>query len=306
VAHLRIGGSVSRPRGESVRVPVIRTPAGLVMRLGRALLWLLVLVLLLRGLASVLEPRDAAPVVHASRPASAPWPDDDARAFAADFARAYLSYSPTRPDASSKAVQAFASPELADSIAPEYDGRAPAQMVAAVMVARTVALDARHALITVAATIDGAEAARYLTVSVARDAAGGLVVSDLPSFAAAPGRASLEQSATEPVPVAERAAIEPVVSRFLRAYLAGDASGLEYLVPAGVRIAAPALGYELVDVTSLSLAAPAPGRERVVLVAVRARDGQGGRVFSLLYRLRLVRLDRWYVAAVNQATGKGG
>jgi hypothetical protein len=59
-------------------------------------------------------------------------------------------------------------------------------------------------------------------------------------------------------------------------------------------------------VTSLSLAAPASGRERVVLVAVRARDGQGGRVFSLLYRLRLVQRDRWYVAAVNQAIREGG
>jgi hypothetical protein len=289
-----------------VRVPVIRTPGGFVKRLGRALLWLLVLVLLLRGLASVLEPRDPARVAPASRPAPVPWPDDDARAFAADFARAYLSYSPARPDASASAVRAFASPELADSIAPEYDGKAPAQSVVSVTVARTATLDARHALITVAATIDGADATRYLTVPVARDVAGGLVVSDLPSFAAAPGRASLEQQATEPVPVAERAAIEPVVSRFLRAYLAGDASGLEYLVPAGVRISAPALRYELLDVTSLSLAAPASGRERVALAEVRVRDRRGGRVFSLLYRLRLVQRDRWYVAAVNQATRKGG
>jgi hypothetical protein len=44
----------------------------------------------------------------------------------------------------------------------------------------------------------------------------------------------------------------------------------------------------------------------VVLVAVRARDRRGGAVFSLLYRLRLVQRDRWYVAAVNQATHKGG
>ena len=187
-----------------------------------------------------------------------------------------------------------------------YDENAMSQSVASVTVARTVTLDAQHALITVAATIDGAEVTRYLTVPVARDAAGGLVVSDLPSFTAAPGRASVEQATTESLPQAERAAIEPVVSRFLRGYLVGDASGLEYLVPAGVRIPAPALHYELVDVASLSLAAPASGRERVVLAAVRARDGQGGRVFSLLYRLRLVERDRWYVAAVNQATGKGG
>src|SRR3954451_25196503 len=87
------------------RVPGIRTAGGLGRRLGRALLWMLVVVLLLRGLASVLEPREPTPVVPAPR--SAPtWPDDDARAFAADFARAYLSYTPRDPDASARAVQA--------------------------------------------------------------------------------------------------------------------------------------------------------------------------------------------------------
>ena len=64
MGHLRLGEAVSRPRSESVRVPVIRTAGGLVKRLGRALLWLLVVVLLLRGLASVLEPREPTPAVH--------------------------------------------------------------------------------------------------------------------------------------------------------------------------------------------------------------------------------------------------
>jgi hypothetical protein len=203
-------------------------------------------------------------------------------------------------------VQAFAAPELTGSIAPEYDDRARQRVVVSATAARTARLDDRHGLVTVAATVKGEPAARYLTVPVARDTEGGLVVSALPSFAAAPGRASLDEPAAEPLSGSERAAIEPVVSRFLASYLAGDASGLEYLVPAEVRIAAPALRYQLVDVTSLSLAVPASGRTRVVLATVRARDKEGGRSFSLLYRLRLVERDRWYVAAVNQATRKGG
>ena len=58
MGHLRIGEAVSRPQGESLRVPVIRTSGGLLKRLGRAVLWLLVLVLLLRGISSVLELRE--------------------------------------------------------------------------------------------------------------------------------------------------------------------------------------------------------------------------------------------------------
>jgi hypothetical protein len=288
-----------------VRVPVIRTAGGLVKRLGRALLWLLVMVLLLRGLASVLEPREPARPVQAPRPAPT-WPDDEARAFAADFARAYLSVSPNHADASARAVRAFAGPELAATIAPVYGERAPRQAVTSVMVARTARLDARHALVTMAATVEGAPGTRYLTVPVARDGTGGLVVSDLPSFAGGPARTSLEPTSSEPLAVSERVAITPVVSRFLRAYLAGDASGLEYLVPAGVRIDAPAHGLQLVDVGELVLAGPGSGRERLVLAAVRARDAVSGGVFSLRYRLRLVRRDRWYVAAVNNDTRRGG
>jgi hypothetical protein len=304
MGHLRIGAAAFRPRGGSVRVPGIGTPGGLVKRFARAVLWLLVAVLLLRGLASVLESRDPAPVVAAERSAPTAWPDDDALAFAADFARAYLSYSPRDPDASARAVQAFAAPELAGSIAPGYDEDAPERVVGSVMVARTVSLDAGHALVTVAAALEGSSATRYLTVPVARDAGGGLAVSDLPSFAAAPARASLDVPATHALPAHERTAIESVVSRFLEAYLAGDASGLEYLMPAGARITAPQLPHELVDVPSVSLAAPASGRERLVLAAVRARDAESGGVFSLRYRLRLLRRDRWYVADVNNAGGR--
>ena len=95
-------------------------------------------------------------------------------------------------------------------------------------------------------------------------------MSDLPSFAAPPARASVEPRAAESLPVSERAAIEPVVSRFLAAYVAGDASAIEYLVPAGVRIAAPGPGLEFAGVASLELAAPAVGSQ-----ANCAGDGPG-------------------------------
>ena len=66
MGHLRVGAALSGPHRDAVRAPVIRTPGGLAKRLGRAVLWLLVLVLLLRGLASVMEPRRPAAVAAAS------------------------------------------------------------------------------------------------------------------------------------------------------------------------------------------------------------------------------------------------
>ncbi len=307
MGHLRIGGAVSRPHGESVRVPVVRTPGALLKRLGRVLLWALVVVLLLRGLVAVLAPREPVTVVPSTRPASPAWPDDEARAFVADFARAYLSYSPRDPEAYVRGLQAFAAPELAGSIAPEFAEDAGRQAVSGVTVARTMELDDQHALVTVAVTVTGKTVGtRYLAVPVARDERGGLVVSDLPSFAAAPARASLDTATVEPLANAERAGIEDVLSRFLGAYLAGDARELEYLVPAGVRIGALGQRHELLDVVSLSQAAPPVGREREVLATVRARDVATRAVYPLRYRLRLERQDRWYVAAVNTTTRQGG
>ena len=58
------------------------------------------------------------------------WPDDEARAFAQDFARVYLSWAPRDPDGYARALVPFVAPELQSSVVPELakgsaaDGRA--------------------------------------------------------------------------------------------------------------------------------------------------------------------------------------
>ena len=114
VGHLRVGAASKGSHRGAVRVPVLRTPGGLLKRLGRAVLWLLVLVLLLRGVASVMEPRTPTTAsTAAAKPAAPAWPDDGVRAFASDFARAFLTYNPKDPDASAAAIRAFVGPEAA-------------------------------------------------------------------------------------------------------------------------------------------------------------------------------------------------
>jgi hypothetical protein len=279
----------SRRDGRSARAP--RTPADLFKRLGRGLLWLLAIVLLARGLTSLMATDGAASptVVKPLAHAAATWPDEEARAFAADFARAYL----TAPEPS---LERFVTPDLAATIAADFDAHSR-QDVGAVSVARVAGLGPSQALITVAAAVGGDT--RYLAVPVARDAGGGLVVPDLPSLVGPPARAVVEAPSHEPIDSSERPAIEDVLKRFLTAYLAGEADGLEYLVPPGTRISPVGQRYELVGITSLQLAAPPKGRVRVVWTSVRARDVQSRAIYGLRYRLQLVRDDRWYVAAVT-------
>jgi hypothetical protein len=298
VAHQRFGLAVNRLDRGSVRAPVLRTPADVLKRLGRAVLWLLVIVLLLRGLASLFATDTPRATTPKRATAAAPvWPDDEARTFAAGFARAYLGYSPKRPDDLGR----FVAPELVDTVAPDVpDGVKPAT-VANVSVARTAKLDAEHALVTVAAVVNGET--HYLAVPVARDARGGLVVSDPPSLVAPPARGVVDAPELEPVAAGEQAGIEDVLQRFFSAYLAGDARGLTYLLTPGTRVGALAQRYELLSVTSLALAAPAKGDRRVVWATVRARDAGTKASYGLRYRVTLVRSDRWYVAAVNSAGG---
>jgi len=151
----------------------------------------------------------------------------------------------------------------------------------------------------VAATVSGTSSRTVrLTVPVARDRRGGLAVYDLPSLAPAPPLAAAGPVAGEPLLGDERAAIGDVLRRFFRAYLAGDPGGLAYLVPAGTRIGAVTGGFELVELGSIT-AVPAMRGGRLVLVTVRARDRVSRARLALRYRVRVVRRDRWYVAAVD-------
>jgi Conjugative transposon protein TcpC len=308
MGHVRVGAGVRGLSGKT-RTPSMggagaATGGGLLKAFGRAVLWLLVAVLLLRGAADLLARSTPAAAVRAAPVAPMVWPGDEARAFAADFARAYLSYSPNSPNAYAASVRSFVSSDVADQVVPEFAKRAPEGVVGAVTVARVARVDDRHALITVAAAVDGST--RYVTVPVTRDSGGGLVVDALPSFAAPPARAQVEPASLDPLSGSDAGAIEDVLTRFFQAFLAGDDQQLSYFVPPGVRIGALGQSVEMAGLVSFLQLAPAASRAREVLVTVRARDAASGATYTLSYRVRLVRDDRWLVAALNNASRTGG
>jgi hypothetical protein len=282
------------------RAPLIRTRAGLLKGLGRLLLWALVALLLVRGVSDVVARDRPAAVVRAGAVAPAAWPDAAAESFAADFARAYLSWSPQHPERYERAVAGFVSADVASAVAPTFGEEAPRQEVQATSVARVVRLDDRHALVTVAAAVAAPEVStRYLTVPVARDGAGGLVVDDLPSFAAPPARAQVPEPELSQLSAEDQPQIGAVLEQFFGHFLAGRSGDLSYLVPPGVRIEALSGGYELAGMSSLAAVGPVTGSARTVLATVRARETRSRVVYSLRYRVGLVRRDRWYVASIN-------
>ena len=269
-----------------------------VARVGRVVLWLAVAFVLVRGVGVVLAGGERGARSSGARAAAvSSWPDDGARAFAVDFARAYLSFSPDDPDGYARRLAPFVSGELAGSVVPQFAEGGAARVVSTATVARAVVLDGSRALVTVAAS--DAAGTRYLTVPVARGAGGGLAVYDLPSFSAPPARAQPAAEETQPLPAGEDAAMGDVLARFFAGFLAGRTDELAYLVPAGVRVGALGQRYELVGIDSLAGVGRGAGRARTVLATVRARDASTAAVYRLRYRVALVRRDRWYVAAIN-------
>jgi hypothetical protein len=275
------------------------TPRELLARLGRVALWLALVAVFVRGLAGVVaaEPRSAGSRVV--RPAPV-WPDEAARSFAVEFAAAYLTVDPDGDPDAREALAELAAPEIVDALAPTVEGEPSRQRVVSATMAGATRLDGSRALITVTAWVEGERSRTVrLTVPVARDAHGALVVYDLPSLAPAPSRAHAAPSSGAALLGEERAAIGDVLTRFLRAYVRGDRAGLVYLVPPGTRVGATAGGFELVQLGSLSVIGASSGRERLVLVTAHVRDRVSRATYALRFRVRLVRRERWYVAAIN-------
>ncbi len=269
---------------------------------GRLALWACVGLVFLRGLGAILGgPRSAArPASSHSRLASLP--DGDARAFAASFARVYLTVSPGHEAQHARAVDLFLAQGLSDQAAVIVPSRGPGVSVAQAMVAREVSLGDSRALLTVAASMSDGRTV-YLTVPVARDGDGGLVVDDLPSLSAPPPRGSVAVQAPSPLTDADAGAIGDVTGRFLRAYLDGaDAGTLAYFLAPGARVASMPPGLRVESVGEVA-GEPGGGLTRVVSVAVQVRDDASGAVYALRYRLTLIERDRWYVEAVAGGPG---
>jgi Conjugative transposon protein TcpC len=288
-----------RPRRREAAVPQV---AGeLLARVGRLALWAAVAVVLVRGLGDVFAAERKTPAAPVRERTNAVWPDDAARAFAVEFALTYLRVEHEGPTAVQRdALARLAAPEIADALVPTLGAGAQPQDVWSATAAAVVRLDGAHALITVTARLGGERPRSVrLTIPIARDEHGGLVVDDLPALAPVPDRAHGAPAAGTPILGDERAAITDVLTRFLRAYLAGDRAGLAYLAPPGARIAATSGGFELLDVGSLGVLGDTTRPDRLVLATAHVRDQVSRASYALRFRVRLVRRDRWYVAAIN-------
>ncbi len=268
-----------------------------VARVGRVALWAFVVLVLIRGLGAIFGGGEATDRGATAEAQERRFPDDEARAFAVRFTHTYLGGSRREPEAYRREVAAFLAEDLRERAATVLPEVGSGARVGWATVAREAALGRSRALITVAVSVG--EAVRYLTVPVARDRAGGLVVFDLPSLSAAPGRGSFDAPEPAALPEAHARPITDLVTRFLQAYVAGgDRAALAYFVAPGARLVRMSRGLEVVGVEQVARDRY-PARRGVGVVAlVRVRDRASDTELVLRYRLTLVERERWYVQVV--------
>lgn len=292
--------SRSQPGVQGQRRDVLRTA-------GRGVLWLFVAIVVVRGFGAILGGDDPPPPAPASVAAEEQFPGPEARSFAGQFARAYLTFEPAEEEYADR-IAPYLDERIVDSAALQLPERGPTQRASNAGVARVDRLGDAQALVTVAANVTRAErgeetttAISYLTVPVYRDDRGGLTVYDLPAFAAPPARAgNFEEDATALQGSAgETAAITDLVTKFLPVYLAGRPDELAFYLPAGTRITPLGSNLEIQRISEVQQIDNSTGPRRTLLAEADVRDPTTRVIYPMRYRLDVVRQDRWLVNRVQ-------
>jgi hypothetical protein len=217
--------------------------------------------------------------------------DRAAEGYAALFARRYLTWTGSEPLASVRALEPFAGPAMEADVGLRLPPGGEQHVEWAEVVQGRQPLPDEH-VYTVAAQTDTA-GLLYLTVSVLREADGSLALADYPAFVGPPAYGPA-RSPGQPREVTD-AALQTVVERALRNYLAGSDSNLSADLASDARVSLPRLGLTVQSIGRLHWAVGGGA----VLALVQAQDGRGVH-YSLEYELDVARAaGRWEVSAVQ-------
>lgn len=236
-----------------------------------------------------IAPPSPAPLAASLRqPAPA---DQAAEAYAALFARRYLTWNAAEPQTATQALEPFLGPGLEVDAGLELPSSGEQRVEWAEVVQARLAAPGEH-VYTVAAQTDTAGLV-YLTVPVQRTPAGGVALAGYPAFVGPPASAP-PQLPTHLREVSE-VALATVVRRALRNYLAGSESELAADLAPGTQVSLPGISLTLTSLQRLDWAPEGSA----VLATVQAQDARGTR-YTLAYELDVAREQgRWEISAVQ-------
>ena len=229
-------------------------------------------------------------IVRPSTP-SALLPDPSAEGFAVLFARRYLTWEASDPEAHDRALAPYLGTGAEAGIGMQPPTSGEQQVRWAEIVQSRMPNQGEHTY-TVAAQTD-TSGLLYLTVSVARQADGKLALAGYPAFVGAPS--SVGATLSSGLREAQEPALRTVVERALRNYLVGSQSELDADLTSQARVSLPPAALTLQALRSLDWS---PGGGSVI-ATVQAQDERGAQ-YTLAYELDVTSdAGRWEVSAIQ-------
>ena len=288
-----------------------KSGAAFARRLGRGLLWFVVVLAAITGVRQWFFPaKTTAPAPKTTTTQAAAYPDEEAQSIAARFARAYLTFDEDEPDERARLL-ASVLPADADTTM-GWDGHG-SQDVLAVQPGTVTHGKQDQARVRVdvlirpetATTVKGkktttTEAARWVGLDVpVVDTSGRVIVTSTPGLVGIPAHGpKAPDLSTAHVDTELSTQTQAVVEKFFGAYAAGDT---DTLTAPGASVPALAAGIEYKDLSSWSVD-DGSGSDRTGTAVVSWT--LGGATVEQTYRVTLTRVSssdaaRWQVADVH-------
>ena len=237
----------------------------------RAIAWAALLLIGYRGVLAIIEGPGPSPSRSdnaASRPSvtsgGTQFPVTEAEAYALEFGRVYLNFSPATAAARSATLASFLPPGNDRAFGRNGDGNAGTQRMLDEQVAAVSVTGKHRAVVTLLVLLSHG---KMIELGVPIYAAnGGMSVSGEPALLPGPAKAVPPVASPATSDQATEAALQSQLPAFFRAYASGDQATLARFAARGAHIRG--LGGEVSLAAVDSVYVPAGGRSRPVVVAV--------------------------------------
>jgi hypothetical protein len=300
VARPGIGGNWPGAGGRWLRWPL------------RAVLWTALLVIAFRGITAIVSSSSGGPAGGTGTGTGEEFPVSLAEAYAAEFGRIYLGFSPQNLAEREQALAAFV-PASVSAANPSLGWNGIGQLnLQSLQVAGVKVQDPQHAVVTLLALTGGQ--LMELGVPVAATG-GGLVVSAEPAWLPAPPRITPRPAPGGSDQVAQSQLMSELPA-FFRAYASGDSAALNRFAVHGTSITG--LGGAVTFDQISALHVPPGGTTRQITVTVIWQLSQApGSVtagtqgvtsnLEMTYGMSVVDLhgDKWYVKEIGASSEVG-
>jgi Conjugative transposon protein TcpC len=228
----------------------------------RAVLWTALLVIAFRGITAIVFSSSAAPVGGTGPRTGGEFPVSLAEAYATEFGRVYLGFSPQNLGQREQALAAFV-PASVSAANPSLGWNGIGQLnLQSLQVAGITVRDSQHAVVTLLALVSG----QLMELGVPVAATGsGLVISTEPAWLPAPPQASPPPAPRGSDQVAQSQLMNELPA-FFRAYASGDSAALNGFLVHGASVAG--LGGAVTFDQISALHVPPGGATRQITVTV--------------------------------------